>query len=176
MRSVSIASNVLWRASVASCNMRATPELPAACPSSGAAYKRRKRGRGNCISNSWRITAWPPLLSNFESFSPFQLWDKICHGLSFDIRLQPKQACYRLVKIENTSGFIHHQDTIFNGIKKGFEGTFASRASRCTTFCKPSVSSRAMRPKTLSRKLDLPAMSIVEPYVTNLNIKTIVSA
>src|ERR1700761_7022899 len=40
-----------------------------------------------------------------------------------------------------------------------------SLASRCTTDCKPSASRRPMRPRTLSRKLDLAGISVVSgPY------------
>src|SRR6478736_125745 len=40
-----------------------------------------------------------------------------------------------------------------------------SRARRCTTVCKPSVSSRPSRPSTLSRKLDF-ALAMSEPITT----------
>ena len=46
IRSLSMASNVFCRASVASCRINATPELPVPSPSNGAAYNRRKRCRG----------------------------------------------------------------------------------------------------------------------------------
>src|SRR5262249_26399979 len=40
-----------------------------------------------------------------------------------------------------------------------------SRASRCTTVCRPSVSSRPIRPSTLSKKLDLTAISEPFPFL-----------
>jgi len=76
--------------------------------------------------------------------------------LSFHAGLQTNQARHGLVEIDDAALLIHHQYAVFNRVEQRFEEPALAR-SRWTTVCRPSASSRPMRPSTLSRKLDLGA-------------------
>ena len=71
--------------------------------------------------------------------------------------MQADQLRHRLVEINNPPVLIHHQHAVLNGIEQRLEKTSFARQP-LDTVCKPSVSSRPMRPRTLSRKLDFVAI------------------
>src|ERR1044071_2560564 len=54
-------------------------------------------------------------------------------------------------------------------VLKSFSRNERSRASRCTIVCRPSLSRRPMRPRTLSRKLDLGAGTAAQNHFFFLN-------
>ena len=71
--------------------------------------------------------------------------------LPLGARLQADQPRHRLVEINDAPALIHHQHAVLDGVEQGFQ-KLRSRASRWTTVCKPSASSRPMRPEDLVEK------------------------
>ena len=64
-----------------------------------------------------------------RDFGPVQFRDKIGDRLALDVRWKGQEADNRLITVEDACGFIDHEDTIFNGIKKGLKkGPLASQA------------------------------------------------
>src|SRR5437899_9531040 len=60
-------------------------------------------------------------------FFPSQLGNEISDRLPLDIRLQTEQARDRLIEIENSPGFIHHQNAILDSIEEGLQKAALAR-------------------------------------------------
>ena len=111
--------------------MSATPELPIASPSSGAAEDHGDHDNANETDQAGPWIGqlefmprhpWSPGLVERRQSRPIEIREVMADVLSFGgAMLQAENPPDRVVEVNNPPAFVHHQNPVLNGIEECFK-------------------------------------------------------